>query len=280
MRFKMMLALTATALALTAACGGESEEAVQPSPTLETSPVSSGGSMAPDVFMTFESRRYRAQDVGSDLVSLDEVELAGSTNAIDIDHSGPVEVYRLKEGPRGVLYTFESGRPLPEEVGRSTPDVWLEWAPVEGGTGQGGSAAPGGVGGSGPAEPGATPAESEPTVVEPVAPPPRPGPTLSPDDVVSATPVPGTDTIPSAPDPSTLVKEARAHLAQRLAVSVATVEVVSVNQEGLPHPSCLNLQPGQGCIMIAALGYRVTLAVDGVEYVYYAYSEGQVYPVP
>ncbi len=93
MRFKMMLAATAAVLlVLAAACGSDGgEEAARPSPTPETPPVSSSGSVAPDVFMTFEGRRYQARDVGTDLVSSDEVELAGSTEDLDVDRGDRVE---------------------------------------------------------------------------------------------------------------------------------------------------------------------------------------------
>jgi hypothetical protein len=282
MRFKAMLAIAAGVLAMAAACGGDGvEQPASASPTIQAPAVTSGGSVAPNVFMTFEGRRYQAQDVGSDLVSLDSIELAGTTDEIDIDHTAPVEVYRPKDATSDALYTFEPGRAFPEEEGGSTPDVWLEWAAVEGQAGEDVSSEPGSAGGGVPAEPGATPAQPEPTPSDQEAPPPGLGPTISPDDVVSATPFPGTDTTPgTTPDPSILAEEARAHLAQRLGVSVDAVEVVSVDEEWLPHPSCLNLQPGEACIQIAAQGYVVTLAVDGVEYTYYAYSEGQVYPAP
>ena len=273
MRFKAMLAMAAGVLALAAACGGDgAERPAAGSPTPQAPPVTSGGSVAPDVFMTFEGQLYEAQDVGTDLTSFEDVELAGTTEEIDIDHTVPVEVYRPKDGSGDALYTFEPGRAFPEEEGGPTPDVWLEWAPVESQAGEGGSSEPGSAGGGVPAEPDATPADQE-------ALPPSPAATISPDDVISATPLPGPDTTPgTTPDPSALAEEARAHLAQRLGVSVDTIEVVSVVQEWLPHPSCLNLEPGAACIQIAAEGYVVTLAVDGVEYAYYAYSEGQVYP--
>ena len=281
MRFKMTLAVAVAALALAVACGGGEEKAPPPSATPETPPVTSSGSVAPDVFMTFEGREYRAQDVGTDLVSLDEVELAGATEDIDIDHAGPVEVYQLENGPSDALYTFQPGQPFPEDEGGSTPDVWLEWAPVEGQTGDGGSGEPGSGGGAEPAEPGTTPVEPGPGVDEPVAPPSGSGGTASPDDVVSATVVPGPDTTPgNTADPSALAEEARAHLAQRLGVSADAIDVVSVAQEWLPHQSCLNLEPGAACIQIAVDGYRVTLRAEGVEYAYYGYPEGEVYPVP
>ena len=282
MRFKAMPAIAAGVLALAVACGGDGVEQPAPaSPTTQTPPVTSGGSVAPDVFMTFEGRRYQAQDVGSDLVSLDSVELAGTTDEIDLDQTAPVEVYRPKDGTSDALYTFEPGRAVPEEEGGSTPDVWLEWAPVEGQAGEGVSSEPGSAGGGVPPEPAATPAEPEPTPAEPGAPPPGPGPAISPDDVVSATPVPGADTTPVAtPDPSVLAEEARAHLAQRLEVGADTVEVVSVVQEWLPHESCLNLEPGAACIEIAVDGYRVTLSAQGLTYAYYGYPDGEVYAVP
>jgi hypothetical protein len=274
MRFKAMLAMAAGMLALATACGGDGQKAAPPSPTTQATPVTSGGSVAPNVFMTFEGRLYRAQDVGSDLVSTDQVEAVGTTEEIDIDHTAPVEVYRLRDSASEALYTFEPGRQFSEEEGGSTPDVWLEWTPVDSQAGEGGSSEPGSVGGGVPAGPGAPPGEQE-------APPPSPGPTVSPDDVVSATPVPGPNTTPgTTPDPWALTEETRAHLAQRLGVSADTIEVVSVVQEWLPHQSCLNLEQGAACIQIAVDGYRVTLSVEGLTYAYYGYPSGEVYPVP
>jgi hypothetical protein len=193
-----------------------------------------------------------------------------------------VEVYQLEDGASDALYTFQPGRSFPEDEGGSTPDVWLEWAPVEAQAGDGGSGEPGSVGGTEPAEPGATPVEPGPGVDDPVAPPPGSGATVSPDDVVSATPVPDAGTTPNpATDPSALAQEARAHLVQRLGVSADAIDVVSVAQEWLPHQSCLNLEPGAACIQIAVDGFRVTLSAQDVEYDYYGYpGEGEVYPVP
>jgi hypothetical protein len=275
MHFKAILVTVASVLALAAACGGDGVEQPAPaSPTTQAPPVTSGGSVAPDVFMTFEGRLYRAQNVGSDLVSTDQVQVVGTTEEIDIDHTAPVEVYRPKGGAGDALYTFEAGRQFPEEEGGSTADVWLQWAPVDGQAGEGGSSEPGSAGGGVPAEPGVTPGGQE-------APPPGPGTTVSPDDVVSATPVPGPDTTPgTTPDPSVLAEAARAHLAQRLGVGADTVEVVSVVQEWLPHQSCLNLEQGEACIEIAVDGYRVTLGSQGQTYAYYGYPDGEVYPVP
>lgn len=274
MHFKAMLVMAAGALALTAACGGGDQKAAPASPTTQAPPVTSGGSVAPDVFMTFEGRRYRAQDVGTDLVSLDNVELAGTTDQIDIEHTGPVEVYQPKGGAGDALYTFEPGRQFPEEEGGSTPDVWLEWAPVDAQAGEGGSSEPGSAGGGLPAEPGATPGDQQ-------APPPGPDPTFSPNDVVSATPVPGAEATPGPTvDPSVLAEKARDHLAQRLSVGADSIEVVSVAQEWLPHPSCLDLKPDEACIEIAVDGYRVTLRAQELTYAYYGYPDGQVYPVP
>ena len=282
MRFKAMLVIAAGMLALAAACGGDGVEQPAPaSPTTQAPPATSGGSVAPHVFMTFEGRLYRAQDVGSDLVSTDQMEVVGTTDEIDIDHTAPVEVYRPKDGAGDALYTFESGGQFPEEEGGSTPDVWLEWVPVEGQAGEGGSSEPGSAGGVDSVEPGAPPTEPDATPGDQEAPLPGPGPTISPDDVVSATPVPGPDTTPDAPpDPSVLAEAARAHLAQRLGVSVDTIEVVSVVQEWLPHQSCLNLEQGAACIEIAVDGYRVTLSAHGLTYAYYGYPSGEVYPVP
>lgn len=275
MHFRTLLAMAAGMLALAAACGGGGREATPASPTAGTPPPTSGGSVVAGAFMTFDGRLYQAQDVGTDLVSLDDVELAGTTDQIDIDHTGPVEVYRPRDGASDALYTFQPGPQSPGEEGGPTPDVWLAWAPVEGQPGEGGSSEPGGAGGGLPAEPVATPGNQGP-------PQPAPRPTLSPDDVVSATPIPDADITPGTTvGPLVLAEKARAHLAQRLGVSADAIEVASVVQEWLPHQSCLNLEPGAACIQIAVDGYRVALSAQGVQYAYYAYpGDGQVYPAP
>jgi len=272
MRFKTMLAVAigAMVLALAAACGGGDEKAAPPSPTAEP-PVSSGGSVAPDVFMTFEGKRYRARDVGSDLVSRDHLVVAGATEQIDIDHTGPVEVYRLDVGPTDVLYTFSPGRELLEGEGGATPDVWLEWAPAVADEADSGQAEPGSAGGAVPGgEPGSTPSE-------PIAPPPGSGPTLGPDEPVSATPAPGTETRPDASMP---VEAAVAHLAQRLGVAVETIEVVSVEPVDWPD-GCLGAgAPDEACILMITPGYQVVLAVDGTQYVYHTDTTVRVRPAP
>lgn len=128
---KMTLAAAAgvLALALGAACGGGGDDVPQPSPTTEPSPVIAEGSVAPNVFMTFEGERYRARDVGPDLVTPEEVEVAGTTAEIDIDHAGRVMVYRLMADSTGSLFTFQPGRVTAEEEEGSGPDLWLEWVP-------------------------------------------------------------------------------------------------------------------------------------------------------
>lgn len=282
MRFKMMLTVAASVLALATACRGDDiERSLPPSPTPQAPPVTSGGSVAPDLFMTFQGRLYRARDVRSDLINLDNLAPTGTTDEIGIDHTARVEVYRLRDSTSDALYTFEPGRQLSEKEGDSTPGVWLEWAPVDGQADGGGSSEPGSGGGADSVEPGAPPAEPDVTPGDQAAPPPGPSPATSPDDVVSATPAPGPGSTPeTTPDPSALAEEARAHLAQRLGIGVDTIEVMSVVQEWLPHQSCLNLEPGAACIEIAVDGYRVTLSAQGLAYAYYGYPNDGVYPVP
>ena len=165
-----------------------------------------------------------------------------------------------------------------DDIDRSSPASPTPRTPT---VTNGGSSEPGSGGGADSVEPGAPPTEPDVTPGDWQAPPPGLGPTTLPDDVVSATPLPGPDVPPdSAPDPSALAEEARAHLAQRLGVSVDTIEVLSTVQEWLPHQSCLNLEQGAACIEIAVDGFRVTLSAQGLTYAYYGYPGDGVYPVP
>ena len=84
--------------------------------------------------MTFDGRRYRLFNVESAAAAMQgEAVLAGQTEKIDIDHEGPVQVYRATEGD--VLYTFPTadaglqarGVKLPDRCGRC--GIRLAWAP-------------------------------------------------------------------------------------------------------------------------------------------------------
>ncbi len=85
-------------------------------------PAACLGFPAPNVFMTFEGKRYRltAISCGQEL-DLAALKTVGTTNQIDLDHAGPVTVYLT---PEGVLYTQQPG------VGDS-PTTWDRWEPVE-----------------------------------------------------------------------------------------------------------------------------------------------------
>lgn len=271
MRFsRMMLGVAAASVALfvAVACGDGDEQVTEPTPTPGASPVISEGSVAPNVFMAFEGKRYRARDVGSDLVSADRVEVVGTTDEIDIEHAGPVEVYALKDGSSDVLYTFQPGRSIAEEEGGSIPDLWLEWAPEAAGSGSGFSPEPG----VSTTPPAVTPGAQEPPLEAPLGeyeddgslpPVATPPPAQQDPDVGEGGPG------GSSPDSSIPVEAARADLAQRLGVSTDRIEVVSVERVEWPDACLGAARTGEACAQVITPGYRVVLAVDGVEYVYH-----------
>lgn len=185
---KMTLAAAAGVLALTlgAACGGGGDDVPQPSPTTEASPVIGEDSVAARLYMTFEGKQYWAWNMGPDLVTPDEVEVAGTTEEIDIGHAGPVRVYRLMADSTGSLFTLQPGRVTAEEEEGSIPDLWLEWVPEAEG------AAPGRLpeAGVSTTTPVATPYVSEPPIE------------LPPGEIgTDSPPLPGTTPPPTPQEP-------------------------------------------------------------------------------
>ena len=119
-------------LAMTPACG-DGGGTFDKTPTI-TPPTTATAVLPTDIFMTFDGRRYRLSNVESAAAAIQgEAMLAGQTEQIDLDHEGPVQVYRATEGD--VLYTFPTddaglqarGVKLPDRCGRC--GIRLTWAP-------------------------------------------------------------------------------------------------------------------------------------------------------
>lgn len=93
--------------------------------------------------------------------------------------------------------------------------------------------------------------------------------------VVGPTGQPGSQ---PTPDPATPVEAARAALAARLGVGPDAVQVVAVEAVDWPD-GCLGAGgPQEACILMITPGYRVTLAVGGVQYVYHTDRGTRVRP--
>jgi len=93
--------------------------------------------------------------------------------------------------------------------------------------------------------------------------------------VVEATPIQGPQ---PTPDPAVPVQAAREALAARLGVGVDAVRVVAVERVDWPDGCLGAADPGEACILMITPGYRVTLAVQGVEYVYHTDGGTRVRP--
>lgn len=120
-------------LALAAGCGGSG---TRPQATATTAASASPGASIADVFMTFEGRRYRLVGVQSSAAPVQgEAVLVGVTEDIDVDHEGPVQVYRATDGP--AVYTFQPGDGglakrgvrLPDRCGRC--GLRLDWVAAD-----------------------------------------------------------------------------------------------------------------------------------------------------
>lgn len=132
-----LLAIASAVVVMLSGCGGKAE---QPETNATTTPAatatSTSGTAVPDIFMTFEGRRYRLVNVESAEAPVDgEAVLIGETDDIDIDHDVPVKVYRSTEGNK--IYTFPSGDgglpargvTLPDRCGRC--GIRIEWGESE-----------------------------------------------------------------------------------------------------------------------------------------------------
>jgi hypothetical protein len=124
---------TGVLLALTAGCGGSS---TRPRTTATTEVSASRETSIADVFMTFEGRRYRLVGVQSSAAAVQgEAAPVGVTEDIDVDHEGPVQVYRATDGP--AVHTFQPGDGGLAKRGVSLPDqcgrcgLRLDWAVVD-----------------------------------------------------------------------------------------------------------------------------------------------------
>jgi len=119
-------------LTLVAACG-DSGTTPQATATEEEASPDAGASL-PDIFMTFEGLRYRLVRVESSAAPVQgEAALAGVADDTDIDHEGPVQVYRATDVQE--LYTFQASGEALEKRGVTLPDrcgrcgLRLDWAP-------------------------------------------------------------------------------------------------------------------------------------------------------
>lgn len=129
-----VLFATAVALLALAPVWGEGGGTFEKTPARTPQATATIGPL-PEIFMTFDGRRYRLVNVESAAAVLQgEAVLAGETEDIDVDHEGPVQVYRATEGH--MLYTFPTGDAGLQARGVSLPDrcgrcgIRLEWAPV------------------------------------------------------------------------------------------------------------------------------------------------------
>jgi len=118
-------------LTLVAACG---DSGTTPQATATDEASLGAGSPLPDIFMTFEGLRYRLVGVESSAAPVrGEVVLAGVADDANIDHEGPVQVYRATDGQE--LYTFQASGDALEKRGVTLPDrcgrcgLRLDWMP-------------------------------------------------------------------------------------------------------------------------------------------------------
>ena len=118
--------VAAVALAAGVACGGDDEkdEDAASTPVAEDTgggAVSPGvGMVAQNVFLTFEGRKYRLDNLAqADLIDESGFSKAGTTEELDIDHSGAVDVYTKADDAEAVWTRSEGS-------GTDKP-FWYRW---------------------------------------------------------------------------------------------------------------------------------------------------------
>ena len=94
----------------------------------------SSSMVAPNTFLTFESKRYRLVNLKqANLVDENQFEKIGAASQADIDQQD-LGVYR-RQGDTEAIYTYAPAQPAPTEVaaveGESggTPALWYRWMP-------------------------------------------------------------------------------------------------------------------------------------------------------
>ncbi len=134
----VFLAAIASLALLAAACGGDSTPAVSDSDNSGPAAAddsaggdepASSGFVAPNVFMTFEGRRYQLRDVLQANLIADDFTEAGAASEADIDFDGALTVFR-RQGDDSAVYTYSPAVDIGGEEG-DVPALWEKWEPVD-----------------------------------------------------------------------------------------------------------------------------------------------------